>query len=117
MKFVKAIFAVLIVLALIAAAVWHFYLKEQRQFALVATAYSAKMICSCRFVAERSMDSCMSDFTEDVSQLDFEVIDHRTKKDDVTIKLRRSVTASAPFGLSKDTAVFEPGLGCTLVKP
>ena len=104
MKFVKAILGVLIVLALVAAAVWHFYLKEQREFALVATAYSAKMICSCRFVAERSMNSCMTDFTEDISALT--ITENGT-----------TITSKAPLGLSADTAAFESGLGCTLVKP
>lgn len=104
MKVVKAIFIVFIGLALIAGAVWQFYLKEQREFALVATAYSAKMVCSCRFVAERSMDSCLTDFTEDISAL-------------TITENGNTITSIAPLGLSSDTAAFESGLGCTLVKP
>ena len=117
MKFVKVILIILGVLAVSFVPFWQFYLKEQQAFAKVATAYGAKMVCSCRFVAEREMESCMGDFTEDVSQINFEVIDHTTQKDGNTVKSPKSVTASAPFGLSEDTAVFEPGLGCTLVKP
>ena len=117
MKFVKVILIILAVLAVAFGAFWQFYLKEQVAFAKVATAYGAKMVCSCRFVAERDMESCMGDFTEDVSQIDFEVVTRSAEVDGHTAKSKQSVTASAPFGLSKDTAVFEPGLGCTLVAP
>lgn len=117
MKFVKVILIILASLSVAFGAFWQFYLKEQVAFAKVATAYGAKMVCSCRFVAEREMESCRGDFTEDVSQIDFDVSDHTAQKDGNILSSRKSVTASAPFGLSRDTAVFEPGLGCTLVKP
>jgi hypothetical protein len=104
MKFVKVIFVLLVAAAISAGAFWQFYLKEQHAFAQLATAYSAKMVCSCRFVAEREMASCLGDFTDDISQLTITENDH-------------TITSKAPLGLSKDMATFEPGLGCTLVRP
>lgn len=82
-------------------AVWFFVLKPQLAFGQVASAYAAKQICSCRFVAERDMESCKSDFTEDISALTV------TERD-------QSIETSALFELIKSSATFEQGLGCTL---
>lgn len=103
MKFVKGILILLAVLAVIAGAVWQFWLKGQIEFAKVGTAYGAKMVCSCLFVAEREFDSCLGDFTTDISLFDF-------------TETETTVTASVLGGLVKNEARFEPGLGCTLVE-
>ncbi len=117
MKVVKVLLIILASGAVGFAAFWHFYFKEQVAFARVATAYGAKMVCSCRFVANREMESCRGDFTADISAISFSV-DREIimTKDDATIT-KASVTASVLGGLIKNTARFEPGLGCTLVKP
>jgi len=112
MKYVKGLAALIILLGVGAALVWQFYLKDQAAFAKVATAYTAKMVCSCIFVAERELESCMTDFTEDITALDIEVKDHSGPSGQT-----RTVIARAPFGLSRDTASFEPGLGCALSRP
>jgi len=112
MKFTKAFLILLAVLALIGAATWQFFLKEQVGFGKVASAYAAKQICSCRFVSERDMESCKTDFTQDISPLNI-----TETYIDATGRADQSVTASALGGLISEKATFEPGLGCTLNKP
>jgi len=109
MKLTKTFLILLAVLALIGAAAWHFALKEQVSFGKVASAYAAKQICSCRFVSAREMESCMTDFTQDISALTIS-----ETYIDATGRADQSVTASAAWGLISEKAVFEPGLGCVL---
>ena len=104
MNLVKALLVIVAVLAAIGAAVWQFWLKDQVAYAEVATAYGAKMVCSCLHVAERDMASCRNDFTSDFDAVKF--------SDD-----GRVTRASVLGGPVKSDAAFEPGLGCTLVAP
>jgi hypothetical protein len=67
--------------------------------------YIAHVVCSCRYVGNRDMASCRTDFepgTEIVSV-----------NDDPAA---RTVTASVPL-FAKRTARFDPEYGCTLDKP
>ncbi len=73
--------------------------------AAVATGYVAHVVCSCRYVGNRDMASCRTDFEPGM-----EIV---TVKDDTA---RRSVTASVPL-LSRRTATFDPEYGCALDKP
>lgn len=109
MKFLKATLIILAVLALIGAALWQVYLKEQVAFGKVASAYAAKQICSCRFVSERELESCKTDFTQDISALTI-----TESYIDTTGRTDQSITASVLGGLISEKATFEPGLGCTL---
>lgn len=102
MKLVKILLVVVGLLAVSGALLWQIWLKEQVAYAKVATAYGAKMVCSCRFVAGREMDSCMQDFTVDISAVTVSEDEDR-------------ITASVLGGVVKSTAAFEDGLGCTLV--
>jgi len=104
MKLVKAAIVIIIMLGVAALLAWQFLIKDQVDLARVATPYGAKMVCSCRFVAERPMESCMQDFTEDVSAVSF------TEKEN-------AIRASVLGGIVSATAVYKNGLGCTLVKP
>lgn len=104
MKRVKVLLITLAVLLVIAGLGWQFWLKEQVAFAKVASAYGAKQVCSCLHVGERPMESCMDDFTVDISAVSI--------SDDGA-----TTTASVLGGLVKAEASFTPGLGCTLVKP
>lgn len=104
MKFVKAFAIIVVALGVIAILVWQFWLKDQAEYAKIATAYSAKMVCSCRFVADREMASCKRDFTDDMSSVSF------SESDD-------TIRASVLGGYVTAEARFEPGLGCTLVEP
>ncbi|MDJ0921638.1 MAG: hypothetical protein QNI84_10955 [Henriciella sp.] len=115
MKLVKGLLILLAILAVMALGAWQFWLKGQVEFAKVATAYGAKMVCSCQFVAERELDSCLGDFTNDVSQVSFTVSSGELL-DDGTARAENTVTASVLGGLIQNQARFEPGLGCTLVE-
>jgi len=117
MKLVKAILILLAVLAVVFGLFWQFWLKDQVALAKVATAYGAKQVCSCLFVAGREMESCRTDFTQDISAISFEVKQSYTTTEDHATITQETVRASALAGLISDTAQFEPGLGCTLVKP
>ena len=114
MNFVKIILGLVLGLLLIGGAVWQFWLKDQVAFAKVATAYGAKQVCSCLFVGERELDSCLGDFTADVSAVSFDVSSSRTVVDGQT-RTNDTVTASVLGGLIQDTARFHPNLGCALV--
>ena len=102
MKLVKAAVVIVIMLGVAALLAWQFMIKDQIDLARVATPYGAKMVCSCRFVAERSMASCLADFTEDVSAVSFSEEDN-------------AIRASVLGGVVSATAVYQEGLGCTLV--
>ena len=114
MKFVKTLLILLLVLVVIAGGVWQVWLKQQVAFAQFATAYGAKQVCSCRFVAARELQSCLGDFTEDVSQINFTVSSNRTTENGGD-SADDTVTASVLGGLIQNQARFEPGLGCTVV--
>ncbi|MBE5073918.1 hypothetical protein IM511_06335 [Erythrobacteraceae bacterium E2-1 Yellow Sea] len=91
----------LIVLVLVAGVAWA-YRAPAFGFAHAATSYSARVVCSCRFVAGRDMKSCATDKlagTELVTLVDDEEA--------------KSVTARFPL-LSSDTAQYRPGYGCVL---
>ena len=102
MKLVKAAIVIVIMLGVLALLAWQFMIKDQIDLARVATPYGAKMVCSCRFVAERPMESCLADFTEDVSAVSFS-------------EDGNSIRAKVLGGVVNATAVYEEGLGCTLV--
>jgi hypothetical protein len=116
MKFVKAPLIALFILIIVGGGVWQFWLKQQVAFAQVATAYGAKQVCSCQFVAERDLDSCLGDFTEDIGAVSFSVSSSQVNQTG-TSSQSTTVTASVLGGLIKNQARFEPGLGCTVVKP
>jgi len=114
-KPVKALLIATLVIMVVGGAVWQFWLKPQVAFGQVATAYGAKQVCSCRFVADREFESCLGDFTEDVSAVSFKVSSSRVTEDGGTAA-SNTVTASVLGGLIKNRARHEPGLGCTVVK-
>ena len=117
MKHVKAILILLTVLAVVFGLFWQFWLKDQIAMAKVATAYGAKQVCSCLYVAGRDLDSCRTDFLQDISAISFDIKQsHATTETQATITVH-TVKASVFGGLISDTARFEPGLGCALVKP
>jgi hypothetical protein len=95
----------LIALALagLLAATWFSSLGQRLRGDVTAgTAYAARVACSCRFVAGRSMASCASDKLAGMSLI-------RLTADEA----ERSVTASVPL-LKSETASLRPGYGCVL---
>lgn len=68
------------------------------------TAYAARVACSCRFVAGRSLESCNTDKMQGMELVSL--------SDDVEAK---SVTATMPL-VSSTTATHREGYGCVLEK-
>lgn len=95
-------------LALIAVALLAWVAVKQSvygQRAEVGAGYIAHVVCSCRYVGNRDMASCATDFEPgtEIVQAD----------DDPE---RRQVTASVTL-LSRRTARFDPEYGCALDTP
>ena len=86
---------------LIAATAWYFRAPVQG-YAQTATAYSARVACSCRFVAGRSLEDCGKDRLSGMELV--------TLADDPQ---RKSVTARFPL-IASDTATYREGYGCVL---
>lgn len=106
MKIVKGLTTlavILVILVIVGFAIWQYWAKDQLVNIQVATAYTAKNICSCRFVAKRELQSCFSDFTNDISSLKI------TEK-------QNEIISRAPLGLSVSKAKYTDGIGCSLVK-
>ncbi|MBL45853.1 MAG: hypothetical protein CMN71_14345 [Sphingomonadaceae bacterium] len=92
---------ILLVTALLAAA-WLAWGDGLRKTGGVGSAYAARVACSCRFVAGRSMDDCAKDKLEGMELISL--------SEDAASK---SVTASIPF-IASDTASYREGYGCVL---
>ncbi|MEM6474665.1 MAG: hypothetical protein AAF687_00715 [Pseudomonadota bacterium] len=71
-------------------------------YADVGTSYAARVACSCRFVAGRSLEDCEKDKLSGMELV--------TLTDDVEAK---SVTARFPL-VTSNTATFKKGYGCVL---
>ena len=93
----------LVIVAALAAAGWYF--REPAQgYAQTATAYSARVACSCRFVAGRDLEDCEKDKLAGMELV--------TLIEDVDAQ---SVTARFPL-IADDTATYREGYGCVLEK-
>ncbi len=68
----------------------------------VATGYSARVVCACRYVANRSLQSCMTDLEPGT---EIARISDSPKT--------RTVTARVPL-LAQSTAVYSSPFGCVL---
>ena len=94
---------ILIAAALLTAFAYFAWGRDQIAYARIATAYAAKSICSCRVVAERPMDSCMTDFTVDTSPFAVE---------ETRVDGRAAVTVAVLGGMIASRAEQGPGGGC-----
>ena len=93
-----------IVLAIVTAlgvAMWA-YREPIAGYTGVSTAYSARVACSCRFVAGRTLEDCAKD-----KLAGMELVTLAEDADD------KSVTARFPL-LSETTASYREGYGCVL---
>ena len=95
--------AVLLLTALAAWTAVKFTTTGKR--AELAAGYIAHVVCSCRYVGNRDMASCRTDFEPGTEIVRVE--------DDVE---KRRITAWVPL-LSSRTATYDPEYGCTLDKP
>jgi hypothetical protein len=89
-----------VLLALLA--LWLAFGSAALGYARAGTAYGARVACSCRFVAGRSLEDCNKDKLKGMELVSL--------SDDVDEK---SVTARMLF-LASDTATYRPGYGCLL---
>ena len=85
----------------IGGAAWAFR-EPIKGYGSIASAYSARVGCSCRFVAGRSLKDCAKD-----KLAGMEVV---TLRDDLEA---RSVTARFPL-VAEATATYREGYGCVL---
>lgn len=93
----------LLLVAAALAAVWFSSFGERlRGDAAAGTAYGARVACSCRFVAGRSMGDCAKDKLAGMALI-------RLSADEEA----KSVTASVPL-VASETARLRPGYGCVL---
>lgn len=99
----RGMWLLLVLLALIAALAWH-YRAPAQGYTQAATAYSARVACSCRFVAGRSLEDCAKDKIGGMELV--------TLVEDAEA---RSVTARFPL-IAEDTAFYREGYGCVLQK-
>lgn len=96
----------LIILALVTIGLGAFWFSSHgarlRSDAAAGAAYGARVACSCRFVAGRSLEDCAKDKLAGMALVRF-------SEDEET----RSVTASVPF-VASETASLRDGYGCVL---
>lgn len=93
---------VLLAIALLLAGLAYAFRAPINGYAGAGTAYSARVVCSCRFVAGRSLDDCAKDKLGGMEMVSL--------SDDVEAK---SVTARFPL-IRSDTATYRKGYGCVL---
>lgn len=91
-----------LLLAIAAVAAWAKWGEDLRRTGGAGTAYGARVACSCRFVAGRSLEDCAKDKLEGMELI-------RLSEDEDA----QSVTASIPL-VASDTARFRDGYGCVL---
>ncbi|GGD61384.1 hypothetical protein GRI62_13930 [Erythrobacter arachoides] len=96
------ILKVVAVLAVAGFAVSWFFGTAITGFSGVGSAYAAKTVCSCRYVAGRAMDSCESDLPASMWAV--------WLSDDEEAK---AVAARVPF-VASERAQFREGYGCVL---
>ncbi|WP_374407099.1 hypothetical protein [Pelagerythrobacter sp.] len=92
---------VLLLALIVAGTAWH-YRAPIGGYSGIAAAYSARVACSCRFVAGRSLEDCEKDKLAGMELV--------TLSEDVEAK---SVTARFPL-LASETATLRDGYGCVL---
>lgn len=94
----------LLIVGIVIAAVAYIYRAPINGYAQVGTSYAARVACSCRFVAGRSLEDCEKDKLGGMELV--------TLADNVEAK---SVTARFPL-VASNTATYRKGYGCVLEK-
>ncbi len=94
--------ALVLLFAVLLGAAWFAWGTDLRKTGEAGTAYAARVGCSCRFVAGRSLDECAKDKLEGMELVSL--------SEDAQAK---SVTASIPL-IASDTATYREGYGCVL---
>lgn len=92
----------LAIIAAVLATAAYAYREPIRGYGNIASAYSARVGCSCRYVAERDLKDCAKDKLSGMEAVTL-------VEDDET----RSVTARFPL-VAEATATYREGYGCVL---
>lgn len=92
----------LLLFAALLGGAWLAWGEGLRKTGATGSAYAARVACSCRFVAGRSLDDCSKDKLEGMELISL--------SEDAQAK---SVTASIPL-IASDTASYREGYGCML---
>lgn len=90
---------VVLLLLLAAATVYAIRMKPQIE---LGVGYGAHVVCSCRYIGGRDMESCYNDYEPGMELI-------RMHEDEA----EKRITASVPFIASR-SAQFREGLGCVL---
>lgn len=90
--------------AIAMAALLIFFWPTIRSYAVAGASVGARVACSCRYVAGRELSECRGDFEPGMGLIVL-------TQDDAA----KSVTARFPL-LSRETAYYRAGEGCTLEK-
>ncbi len=93
---------VLLVFATLVGAAAYFYRAPIAGYGGASTAYAARVACSCRFVAGRSLEDCEKD---KLAGMELVVLSEDEEA--------RSVTATFPL-VTSETARLKDGYGCVL---
>ena len=93
---------IFLAIAVVLAVVLYIYREPIKGYAEVGTSYAARVACSCRFVAGRSLEDCEKDKLGGMELV--------TLVDDPEAK---SVTARFPL-VTSNTARLRDGYGCVL---
>ena len=93
---------VLLALAIVLAAAAYVFRAPIAGYGNAGTAYSARVACSCRFVAGRDLDDCGKD---QLTGMELVMLSEDAEE--------KSVTATFPL-VSSETARLKDGYGCVL---
>jgi hypothetical protein len=94
----------LLVVGIVGGTALYIYREPIQGYAQVGSSYAARVACSCRFVAGRSLADCEKDKLAGMELV--------TLTDDPEAK---SVTARFPL-VASNTATYRKGYGCVLEK-
>lgn len=94
----------LVAIAAALAALWAAFGSAAVGYGHAGTAYGARVACSCRFVAGRSLDDCAKD---KLSGMELVTLSENPTEKSVTARM---------LILASDTATYRDGYGCVLAK-
>lgn len=96
----RLLIALIVILAILVGAAWYVLPRLP-----IVSGYAAKMTCSCYFLADRDLTSIKQE------DLNFSLI----RFANVSVVDDEQYATASIAGLARQTAVYRPGLGCTLV--
>lgn len=96
---------VLLVLAVIAAAAIAYLWPSLRAYSQTGAAYSARVVCSCRYIGGRELGDCEKDLEPGM-----EIVSLSEASD------AKRIDATVPL-MADESAEYRQGYGCVLMRP